>query len=182
MRIVAGRHKGRMLTAPAGRLSRPTAARTREALFNILAHRGALEGASVLDVFAGTGALGFEALSQGAARACFLDNAAAALATIAANARILGETDRVTIRKADAIRPGPAPAAFDLVFLDPPYGSGLAAPALTALRDRGWLADGALAVAEVAARETFQPPDGFEIADERTYGAARLLLLTREGR
>jgi 16S rRNA (guanine966-N2)-methyltransferase len=180
MRIVAGRHKGRVLTAPPGKIARPTAARTREALFNILNHGGRVTGASVLDAFAGTGALGFEALSQGAAYACFLDNAGPSLVAIAANAAMLGETERAGILRADATRPGPAPRAFDLVFLDPPYRSGLGASALAALAERGWLAAGALAVTEVAAREDFVPPPGFSLADDRTYGAARLLFFERE--
>lgn len=178
MRIVGGRHRGRRLTAPPGRLVRPTSDRTREALFNILAHRLDLEGADVLDAFAGSGAVGLEALSRGAARAFLLERHPAALDVIRRNIAELGEGGHAVVLRADATRPPPARAACRFVFLDPPYDQGLAAPALAALAARGWLAPEALAVVEVRAREAFEPPDGFVIEDERVYGEARLVLLS----
>lgn len=179
MRIVGGRHKGRPLTAPAGRDTRPTADRAREALFNVLAHGYGVDlpRTAVLDVFAGSGALGLEALSRGARSVCFIDSAAAALQAIRDNLQRLGED--APVLRADATRPPPAHQACGLVLLDPPYGSGLAGPALAALAARGWLSDDALCVVEIAAREDFTPPENFAIQEERNYGAARLVFLTR---
>jgi 16S rRNA (guanine966-N2)-methyltransferase len=185
MRIVAGRHRGRRLLAPPGETVRPTSDRAREALFNILSHgQPAAEGipfagAAVLDAFAGTGALGLEALSRGAAEAAFIEQDREALATLRRNIAMLGEGDRARIVPGDATRPPPAPSAYALAFLDPPYRSGLAAAALTALDAAGWLVPQALAVIELAAREELTPPAGFFLLDERVYGAARLLFLRR---
>jgi 16S rRNA (guanine966-N2)-methyltransferase len=183
MRIIGGRHRGRKLSAPAGQDVRPTADRTREALFNILAHgRFATSGSPfagrrVLDAFAGTGAFGLEALSRGAVHATFLELAPAALKALAANVAGLGEEARTTLLRADATTPPAAPAPCALVGLDPPYGSGLSSPCLAALAARGWLEPGALAVAEIAATEAFEPPPGFLVEDERRYAAARLVIL-----
>jgi 16S rRNA (guanine966-N2)-methyltransferase len=185
MRIVAGKHRGRRLLAPPGPEVRPTSDRAREALFNILGHGRfaaasgpAWQDAVVLDAFAGTGALGLEALSRGAGEAYFLENNRAALDMLRRNIDALGETARAHLRSADATTPPPAGKPAGLAFLDPPYWSGLAAPALTALAKAGWLEPGALAVVEVAAKEDFDPPSGFELLDERRYGAARLLFLS----
>ncbi len=184
MRIAAGKHRGRRLTAPAGKKVRPTLARAREALFDILAHKrlsgtGApvLAGARVLEAFSGSGAFAFEALSRGAAGAILMDTEPAALDAARRNAANLSEGARVTVLKMDATKPGPAQSAASLVFLDPPYGSGLAAPALAALAAKGWLADGALCVIEVAAKEPFDPPAGFTALDVRRYGAARFVFV-----
>ena len=184
MRIVGGRHRGRKLATPAGLEVRPTSERAREALFNILDHSGLgadgrspLIGARILDGFAGSGALGLEALSRGADHAVFMDNAPAAIKAIRDNLGGLGETARATVISADAANPPPATAACQIVFLDPPYGSGLAAIALRKLAAGGWLAPGAICSAEVAAKETFNAPAGFTVIDERRYGRARLLLL-----
>jgi 16S rRNA (guanine966-N2)-methyltransferase len=185
MRIVAGRHRGRRLLAPPGETVRPTSDRAREALFNVLSHgRLAAEGipfadAAVLDAFAGTGALGLEALSRGAAEAVFIEQDRDALATLRQNIGVLGEGARARIVPGDATRPPRAPSACDLVFLDPPYRSGVAAGALGALDAAGWLAPGALAVVELAAREELTPPPGYFLLDERVYGAAHLLFLRR---
>ncbi len=186
MRIVAGRHRGRRLLAPPGEKVRPTSDRAREALFNILSHgRLAVEGipfagAAVLDAFAGTGALGLEALSRGAAEAAFIEDDREALAILRQNIAALGEGDRARIVPGDATRPPLAPSAYPLAFLDPPYRSGLTAAALTALDAAGWLTPDALAVVELAARERLTPPAGFTLVDERVYGAAQLLFLRRE--
>ncbi len=138
----------------------------------------ALPGARVLDAFCGTGALAFEAISRGAAYATLLDTTESALAAARETARMLGETGRVTVLRRDATAPGPAVAVHDLVFLDPPYRSGLAWPALTALQANGWLAATGLATVELAARDAPpDPPSGFRILRERRYGAARVLVL-----
>ncbi len=187
MRIVAGRHRGRRLKTLPGADIRPTADRVREALFNVLGHGrwaragGGVAGARVVDLFAGSGALGFEALSRGAGHVTFVDQGAAACRLIEQNAETLGEGDRVMILKRDATRLGTAPVRHDLAFLDPPYRSGLAAPALEALAAAGWLAAGALAVVELAKREELSPPEGFELLDQRSYAATRVLFLDYSG-
>ncbi len=188
MRIVGGRHRGRVLVAPPGRDLRPTADRVRESLFNILAHGHAIPGGgspligvTVLDAFAGTGAVGLEALSRGAARALFMENAAPALAALRANIAACGEEARCEIIEADATHPPRAPTACAVVFLDPPYGKGLAEAALSALAESGWLAENAICAIELAAREPFSLPDGFTAADERRYGAARIVFLNFTG-
>ncbi len=184
MRIVAGRHRARRLASPAGQGVRPTADRVREALFDVLAHNAygpggeALPaGARVIDAFAGTGALGFEALSRGAAHVTFIENDAGALRCLRRNAATLDEADAVTIVARDATRPGPADGACALAFLDAPYRSGLAAPALAGLASMEWLAGGALAVVELATEEDFAPPQGFADIDERRYGDTRIVFL-----
>ena len=186
MRIVGGSFRGRVLMAPVGKVTRPTADRVRESLFNILASgaladgRDGLEGLSVLDVFAGTGALGFEALSRGADHVAFIENDPAALAVIGENIRKLGVLDRCALLRLDATRPPKAKQAYDLVMFDAPYRSGLAGPALLALDKAGWIAPVPRIVVEVAAGEPFAAPDRkFAIADERKYGAARLVFLGR---
>src|SRR5262249_42477361 len=161
--------------------TRPTASRARESLFNILAHANwsgdgtsPLIGARVLDAFAGSGALGLEALSRGAAHATFLDSEASAIKLIGEHLRKLGEAAQARVVRADATRPPPNSGRepCELVFLDPPYRSGLAGPALTALAASGWLAPGSVATVELAATEDLMPPDGYEAIDERRYGAA----------
>ena len=187
MRIIAGVHRGRRLRVlEAG--TRPTADRVREAVFNILAHGMAgavITEASVLDVFAGSGALGLEALSRGAAHATFMDNDTAALASVRANLKALGQAADATLLNADATRPPLPPLAAQapcaLVFLDAPYESGLAPGALTALAAKGWIAGGAVCVTEVAACEDFAAPAGFDVLEERSYGAARVVFLRRAG-
>jgi 16S rRNA (guanine966-N2)-methyltransferase len=185
MRLVGGSHRGRRLAAPPGETVRPTSDRAREALFNILSH-GELAAAgipfadrAVLDAFAGTGAYGLEALSRGAAEALFIENGREALLTLRRNIAALGESARAQVIAGDATRPPRAPIASAVAFLDPPYRSGLAVPALAALAEAGWLAAGALAVVELGAREELVPPAGFALVDERVYGAARLVFLRR---
>src|SRR5205807_9859356 len=184
----AGKHRGRAIATTEGLATRPTSSRAREALFNILAHanwRGArnlggtspLIEARVLDAFAGSGALGLEALSRGAAHATFLDKDAAAIKLIGENLRKLGETGVAKVVRADATRPPPAREGCDLVFLDPPYRSGQAAPALAALDEAGWLAPGAIVTVELAHNEDIVPPAGFAAIDERRYGAAKIAIL-----
>ncbi len=186
LRIVGGRHRGRTIAAPEGQATRPTSSRARESLFNILAHApwradgtSPLVEARVLDAFAGTGALGIEALSRGAAHATFLDSDGAVVKLIGDNLRKLGETANARVIRADATRPPPSREACDLVFLDPPYRSDLAAPALAALTAGGWVAPGAVVTVELAHNEDLVPPAGFTAIDERRYGAARLVILRR---
>lgn len=185
MRVVGGRHRGRRLGAPPGATVRPTADRVREALFNILVHGdlvpGGLDGARVIDLFAGTGALGLEALSRGAGHVVFIENGRAALTALERNIAALGEASRATVLARDATRPGGrvGPHA-SLAFLDPPYGRGLVGPALAALADGAWLAPDALVVVETAARDDLEPPVGFVEVDRRRYGATTLLFLRAE--
>ncbi len=187
MRIVGGRNRGRRLLAPPGDTVRPTSDRAREALFNILSHgRLAAEGIPfagevVLDAFAGTGALGLEALSRGAAEAVFFEQNPEALAVLRKNASSLGESARTQILPYDATRPPRAGSRCAVAFIDPPYRSGLAAAALEAIAAAEWLTPEALAIVELGAREEFTPPAGFTLLDERRYGAARLVFLRREG-
>lgn len=184
MRIVGGRHRGRCLAPPTGRDVRPTSDRTREAIFNILAHAAdvpPLEGAVVLDAFCGTGALGLEALSRGAAHATLLDRAAPSLKLAQANAAALGETARATAIRADATRPPAAARGHDIAFLDPPYRQNLAALALAALAAAGWLAPNAVAVVEEAADAPFVMPAGFTSLDERRYGDTLVRFLRHIG-
>jgi 16S rRNA (guanine966-N2)-methyltransferase len=187
MRIVGGRHRGRRLVAPPGETVRPTSDRAREALFNILSHGdfatagSPFADANVLDAFAGTGAFGLEALSRGAAAAAFIETDRAALAALRRNLATLDEEDAAYVVGGDATRPPRAPYACAVAFLDPPYRSGLAEPALVALAAMGWLTTSAIAIVETAAGETFSVPQGFAAIDERVYGAARLVLLRREG-
>ena len=184
LRIVGGKHRGRAIEAPEGHATRPTASRAREALFNILAHANwrddgtsPLIDARVLDAFAGSGALGLEALSRGAAHVTFLDNDATVIKLIGENLRKLGETGSAKVVRADATRPPPGREPCDLVFLDPPYRSGHAAVALAALAGAGWVAPGAVATVELAHNEDLVPPAGFEAIDERRYGAAKIVIL-----
>jgi len=153
MRIVAGRWRGRTLAAPPGRDTRPTADRVRQALFDMLLHapwggRAAVAGAAVLDAFAGTGALGLEALSRGAGSAAFMESDPAALAALRANIAACRAEASCTVLAADATRPPPGQPSR-LLFLDPPYGRDLVPRAVAALRAAGWIAPGALLVAEV---------------------------------
>ncbi len=195
MRIVGGRLRGRRLEAPGGTTLRPTADRTREALFNILCqgkldwrpNREAggegnpLAGARALDAFAGTGALGLEALSRGAGFVTFMENQAAALNACRHNIDALDEAAHTELLRCDVLRPPKAVTPCELVLMDPPYNQDLAPPALAALQAAGWLAPGALAAIELMAKEPFTPPDGFETLDERKYGKARLVFLRAAG-
>jgi len=183
MRIVGGNHRGRPITVPEGDKVRPTSDRARESLFNILEHGrwaasgSPIAGARVLDAFAGTGALGLEALSRGAGHVTFLELAPLALEAIKLNVAALKEGPRVSILRGDAVAPARAAQACSLVFLDPPYGKSIAPPTLKNLVAAGWIAADAIVVLEVGAKEEFAAPDGFTIEDERRYGAARLVLM-----
>ncbi len=184
MRIVAGKHKGRPLKAPTGHDVRPTSDRTRESVFNILAHGIEdfdFDGIAALDVFAGTGALGLEALSRGAAFVTFIEQSASIARFIKENAATLGEWKNVCVLSLDASRLPPPPriarTPCPLAFLDAPYNQDLTTPALLAMSRKGWLTEGAVCVAEVAANEPLDCPPGFTLFDERVYGAARVVFL-----
>ncbi len=174
MRIIGGAWRGRLLQAPAGLATRPTAERVRQALFDRLLHagwagRGWLDGAAVLDGFAGTGALGLEALSRGAGHVTFLESDRAALAALWANIAACGAGPRCTVVAGDARRPPPGQAVA-LVMLDPPYDAGLAVPVAAALARQGWIGPATLVVIETAPTETLP---GMEVADF-AHGAARV--------
>ena len=183
LRIITGAHRGRKLETAPGNNLRPTAERVREAIFNKVTHglltkSGApLTDVHVLDVFAGTGALGFEALSRGALRVTFFENDAASARLIKRNAEHLSATNTVTVIRRDATKPGSASDPASLVLMDAPYRSGITAAALGALQQGGWIGDGAIVVVEVARDEDLDPPTGFEVVDDRRYGAARIIFL-----
>ncbi|HTI67785.1 MAG TPA: 16S rRNA (guanine(966)-N(2))-methyltransferase RsmD [Caulobacteraceae bacterium] len=184
MRIVSGRFRGKSLVAPPGLATRPTGDRAREGVFNILEHAawsGPLQDMRVIDLFAGSGALGFEALSRGAAFCLFVETDEAARGAIRDNMEALGQFGAARVHRRDATdlgpRPGSAGPAFDLAFLDPPYGQGLGEAALAGLASGGWLKPGALAVVERGVGEPALAAPGFEVLDDRTYGAARVWFL-----
>jgi 16S rRNA (guanine966-N2)-methyltransferase len=181
MRVVGGRLRGRNLAAPSSREIRPTADRLRESLFNILAHAydDPLQGARVLDLFAGTGALGIEAISRGAAFALFVDTGAEARALLRNNVEALGLGGVTKIFRRDATNLGAAHPLlpFAVVFLDPPYRKGLAETALVSLRDGGWLVPGALLVVEEAKATGFAAPSGFEELERRAYDDTELVFI-----
>ena len=186
MRIIGGTHRGRNLQAPAGLATRPTAERTREAIFNVLAHASwapPIEGARVMDLFAGSGALGFEAISRGATFALFVETDASARGAIRTNVEALGLFGVTRIHRRDATDLGRKPAGvggpFNLVFADPPYRKGLLEASLPRLKEGDWVDSEALIVAECAADEHPTLP-GFLLEDARSYGAAKVLFLTME--
>jgi 16S rRNA (guanine966-N2)-methyltransferase len=180
VRIVGGALKGRPIRTPPGLDTRPTSDRARQAVFNILEHApwsGGVAGERVIDLFAGSGAMGLEALSRGAASCLFIERARPAAAVIRQNIEALRLGERARLLERDASRLGPAPAGVGLAFLDPPYHSGLGLLALGSLRSGGWLEPGAVAVLETAADEEPAVPEGFEALDRRRYGAAAVTLL-----
>ena len=186
MRIVAGRLRGRPLATPDDKSVRPTSDRVREAMFNILAHGIAdfdLVGARVIDLFAGTGALGLEALSRGAAFCLFVDESAEARALIRRNVEAFGLTGETKIFRRDATDLGEAGArggSYTLAFADPPYGKGLGERALSALVSGKWISSGAVVVLEERADAAIAVPPGFSDIDRRTYGDTQVLFLRRD--
>jgi 16S rRNA (guanine966-N2)-methyltransferase len=182
MRIIAGKFRCARLVAPEGRNIRPTSDRVRESLFNVLAHgiEGfAFEGAQVIDLFAGTGALGLEALSRGARFCLFVEDEAEARGLIRENVEALGLTGATKIFRRDATQLGEAGklGPFDLAFLDPPYGKGLGERALAALANGGWLRAGAICVLEERAGTAITLPEAFVVLDERRWGDTQVSLL-----
>lgn len=188
MRITAGSLGGRSLVPPRDARVRPTADKVRQAIFNILVHNDfgtgfSLEGARVADLFAGTGAMGIEAVSRGAQFCLFVDDSAESRALIRENVEALHLTGTTKIWRRDATNLGPMAAGsggpFELVVLDPPYHKGLIAPALVCLRDGGWLSKGAVVVSETGEDEVTPPEEGFTVFDERVYGETRVRFLCR---
>jgi 16S rRNA (guanine966-N2)-methyltransferase len=181
MRVVGGSLRGRTLAAPKSQLIRPTADRLREALFNILIHAydNPIAGARVLDLFAGTGALGIETLSRGAAFALFVDDGAEARALLRENVATLGLGGTSRIFRRDATKLGPAHPVepFALAFLDPPYGKGLAEQALASAHAGGWLKPDALIVVEEATKSAFAAPEGFTEIERRGYDDTEFVVL-----
>ncbi|HEY4115555.1 MAG TPA: 16S rRNA (guanine(966)-N(2))-methyltransferase RsmD [Rhizomicrobium sp.] len=186
MRVTGGSLGGRALVAPADDRVRPTADKVRQAIFNVLAHNDfgtgfSLDGARVADLFAGTGAMGIEAISRGSAFCLFVDDSAESRALLRRNVEALSLTGATKIWRRDATKLGPMPAGsggpFNLVFLDPPYRKGLIAPALDSLATGGWLAPKAVVVAEMAEEESLPSPPSFVALDERTYGDTRVVFL-----
>ena len=177
MRIIAGLWRGRQLVAPKGDTTRPTADRTREALFSMLTSRlGSFEGLAVADLFAGSGALGIEALSRGAASCLFVEQDRAAIEALRANLAKLGAAGDV--RAMSVLGLGAATAPLDVVMMDPPYGSGAGAVALDKLTRLGWIGAGTWVSVETAFNEELDI-DGFDIDASRTHGKARITLLRR---
>jgi 16S rRNA (guanine966-N2)-methyltransferase len=181
MRVVGGDLRGRTLAAPKSQAIRPTADRLRESLFNILTHAYSdpIGGARVLDLFAGTGALGIEALSRGAAFALFVDDGAEARALLRENVATLGLGGTTRIFRRDATKLGLAHPIepFSLVFLDPPYGKELAEKALASARDGGWLVPETLIIVEEAKKSAFAPPQGFAEIARRSYDDTEFIFL-----
>ena len=184
MRIVSGAHRGRTLKVPPGQTTRPTSDRARQAVFNILEHAPwapELQGARVIDLFAGSGALGFEAISRGAAFSLFVETDEAARGAIRENVDAMGLFGRTRVHRRSAIdlgmRPGADGPAFDLAFLDPPYAKGLGEQALERLAAGGWLTPGAIVVFERGVDELPFDVEHYEVIDARDYGAARVFFL-----
>mgnify|MGYP005812546765 FL=1 len=177
MRIVAGEWRGRSIKAPPGETTRPTADRTRETLFNMLASRlGTFEGLSVADLFAGSGALGLEALSRGCASCLFVEEDKRAIEAIRANIAALDANARCSVNQASVLRLGPAKVAHDLIMLDPPYGTNAGAVAIDRLVRLGWVGPATLVSLEVSAKDEVAIR-GLEIEAERKVGKAKLYLL-----
>jgi len=184
MRIVSGRYRGKAIIAPPGDATRPTSDRARQAVFNILEHAAwapELHDARVLDVFAGSGALGLEALSRGAAFCLFVETADPARGAIRENIEAMGLFGVSRVHRRDATDLGPRPssagAPFNIAFLDPPYGKGLGEKALAGLLAHDWLAPGAIVMFERGRDEPAPVTPGFTLIDSRDYGAARVLFL-----
>lgn len=178
MRIIAGEWRGRKLVAPKGEATRPTADRTRETLFSMLASRlGSFEGLSVLDLFAGSGALGLEALSRGAAHCLFVEQDKAALDAIRANVAALDCRSRSTVSAGSVMSLGPAKTVHDLILLDPPYGTSAASVALDRMLRLGWIGVETWIAVETEADETVEVK-GLDLVKDRRVGKARLHLLT----
>ncbi len=184
MRIVAGQYRGRAIVTPEGQSTRPTSDRARQAIFNVLEHAPWAEGlheARVIDLYAGSGALGFEALSRGAAFCLFVDTDDGARGAIRENMDAYGLFGRCRVHRRSATdlgpRPGSAGEAFTLAFLDPPYAKGLGEQTLARLLEGGWLAPGAIVVFERGSDEPEIDTPGYERFDARDYGAARVLFL-----
>ncbi len=184
MHIFSGSLKGRKIVSPKGKEVRPTSGRTREAVFNILTHgnflegnKTALEDSRVLDLYCGSGALAFESISRGASHAVLIDIENINLETARKNAIQMGIDKQITCIRSDSSNPPPARMACNLIFIDPPYLSGLAAKTLANLSTSGWLAENAIIVLELEKRDDIKIPEEFEQLDERRYGITKVIIL-----
>ena len=187
LRIIAGRHKGRKIETREHAEIRPTGAKARGAIFNILIH-GTFGGDAsplidkpVIDLFCGTGALGLEALSRGATHVTFVDQSSESIGLARANVKSMGEDENAHFIRNDSTSLPPARLKCSVAFLDPPYNSGLAPKSLASLHKQGWLEKGAVAVVEISVRETLLPPEGYALHDERIYGNTKVVILVYKG-
>ena len=184
MRIISGKHKNRRIEAPEGKEVRPTTSRIREAIFNILAHgqygeKRVLQG-RVADIFCGSGAMGLEALSRGAAHVSFIDKNRISLEAAEFNVEQFGEAENCQIIRADSSQLPPAPKPYDLLILDPPYHSGLGVKSLKTALLGGWLHDDSVVVLELSRKEEVEVPEGIAIIDVRDYGNTHIVLAEKE--
>lgn len=184
MHIFSGALKGRKILSPKGKTVRPTSGRTREAIFNILTHgnfldgnKTAIENSNVLDLYCGSGALAFEAISRGASHAVCIDIENINLEMVRQNAQKMGIEKQITCIRSDSSNPPPARMACQLVFIDPPYATGLAEKTLKNIASTNWLADKAIIVMELDKKEDVAIPEAFEALDERRYGITKLVIL-----
>lgn len=180
MRIIGGKYSGKKLTSPTTGDTRPTSDKARQAIYNILSHKDfpSIHDVLVLDVFAGSGAMGIEALSRGAKHAYFIDNHLPAIRVIEQNIMSIGEKEKSTVLQHDVTQCFRAPEEVGFVFCDPPYQQGLIFPALNKLKENGWLKDGAICVIEMHKSEPSELPDFVRITKEKTYGVAKILFAT----
>lgn len=180
MRIVGGEYGGRKLYTPSGKSIRPTSDRMRETIFNILSHAsGGIQGANILDVFAGTGAMGLEALSRGAAHVTFFDKDRTALQLVKKNITSLAVESKSTVKYVTAPAFPPARAPYDFIFLDPPYDLDIIGEVLNALLSNNYMADGCLIIAEYDPGRMVSFPDCLNVIKEKTYGDARFSFLKK---
>lgn len=179
MRIIAGKYRGRKLEAPSDMDVRPTTDKMRERVFSMLQHARypALHGANVMDVFAGTGALGLEALSRGAAHVTFVEKSPKSIALLIKNVTGVKAEADTTLIKSRATSLSAATTPCDIIFMDPPYGRGLLEPSIACLLEGGWLAGGGVIVAEMKSDEAFEVPEGLTLIDERKQGIQRVVFL-----
>ena len=187
MRIISGKHRGRRIAMHDNDDIRPTSGRTREAVFNILAHGdfredgvSLLEGARIIDIFCGTGALGLEALSRGAAHVTFVDKNPQSLALARQNVAHFKEEANVSFHRNDSTQLPPATLPCAIAFADPPYNKNMAKPALESLRKQGWLEPKAIVVLELSVHELIHLPEGYTLLSERRYGNSRIMILRNE--
>lgn len=181
-RIISGRFRGRRLEVPAGRAVRPTTDRMRERVFSMLMHGRYpdLHGARVADLFAGTGALGLEALSRGAEHVTFVEKSAPSIACLKKNIAALKANSECNILQVSARALPQVGDAFDFIFMDPPYHKGLVEPTLTSIQEQGWLADGGAIICELANDDSLDLPVSLELEDERSQGAQRVVFLSKK--
>ncbi|MBT4880627.1 MAG: 16S rRNA (guanine(966)-N(2))-methyltransferase RsmD [Alphaproteobacteria bacterium] len=184
IRIISGSHRGRVLKIPPASITRPAMDRVRESVFNIIAHqvdplsgKNILENAHVLDAFAGSGSMGFEALSRGASHVTFMENNSKALSVLKENTALLRAEKQVSVLASDATHPPHPTQPCTLIFIDPPYGKDLVLPCLQALDEMGWIFEDTLIVCEIASKEKLILPATFHLEEERSYGTAKIVFI-----